>query len=187
MGGSQSVFSGYELAELEYCTFFSQAEIIHIHKEFDRLAKKFDKTADQILTMDQVLSLPVLRFNPFASRICMMFSDDGSGNLAFEHFLDMLSVFSKYADDDVKMSYIFRLFDLDEDGFIAFGDVVGVVGVLNGHVGVGDALKQAQIDQFAARVLAEADLDGDGRISALEFEHLASRIPGFFDMFRISV
>eukprot|EP00042_Codosiga_hollandica_P024745 m.105941 g.105941 ORF g.105941 m.105941 type:complete len:124 (-) comp51666_c0_seq1:390-761(-) len=72
MGGSQSVFSGYELAELEYCTFFSQAEIIHIHKEFDRLAKKFDKTADQILTMDQVLSLPVLRFNPFASRICMV-------------------------------------------------------------------------------------------------------------------
>jgi hypothetical protein len=39
-----------------------------------------------------------------------MFSDDGSGNLGFENFLDMMSVFSPNCDDDVKIAYIFRLF-----------------------------------------------------------------------------
>ena len=43
MGAEQSTFAGYDMSELEYCTFFSKPEIIHIHKRFTALAKKFNK------------------------------------------------------------------------------------------------------------------------------------------------
>ncbi|VVD02510.1 unnamed protein product [Leptidea sinapis] len=40
--------------------------------------------------------------NPFRRRICQVFSHDGSGNLTFEDFLDMMSVFSESAPRDIK-------------------------------------------------------------------------------------
>ena len=40
MGAGQSTFGGYDLAELEACTFFTKAEIIHIYKVFAKLAQK---------------------------------------------------------------------------------------------------------------------------------------------------
>ena len=40
MGTGQSTFAGYDLSELEACTFFTKAEIIHIYKVFVALAAK---------------------------------------------------------------------------------------------------------------------------------------------------
>jgi hypothetical protein len=42
--------------------------------------------------------------------MCKVFSQDGSGNLKFEDFLDMMSVFSEQATRDVKASYAFRIY-----------------------------------------------------------------------------
>ena len=39
-----------------------------------------------------------------------MFSEDGSGSLGFEEFIDMLSVFSPASDRETKLSYIFRTY-----------------------------------------------------------------------------
>ncbi|GLH08318.1 Calcium and integrin-binding family member 3 [Gryllus bimaculatus] len=51
---------------------------------------------------EKVEKLPELRENPFRQRICEVFSRDGKGNLTFEDFLDMLSVFSEQASRDIK-------------------------------------------------------------------------------------
>ena len=41
----------------------------------------------------QFLTLPELQFNPFVEQICKVFSSRGNGDLSFEDFLDMMSVF----------------------------------------------------------------------------------------------
>ncbi len=50
-----------------------------------------------------------------------------------------------------------------------------------------DRLSADKMREFAEKVLSECDLDGDRRISPLEFEHLASRIPDFFTLFKLRV
>ena len=39
-----------------------------------------------------------------------VFSEDGTGDMSFEDFLDMMSVFSEGATRDVKASYAFRIY-----------------------------------------------------------------------------
>jgi len=51
-----------------------------------------------------------LQENPFRTRICEVFSSDGKGNLTFEDFLDMLSVFSEHAPRDIKVFYAFKIY-----------------------------------------------------------------------------
>jgi hypothetical protein len=48
--------------------------------------------------------------NPFKQRICQVFSRDGKGNLTFEDFLDLLSVFSEQAPRDIKVFYAFKIY-----------------------------------------------------------------------------
>ena len=48
--------------------------------------------------------------NPFKKRICQVFSHDGSGNMTFDDFLDMLNVFSENAPRDLKVYYAFKIY-----------------------------------------------------------------------------
>ena len=73
-------------------------------------------TADQpstvIMPMEKILKMPELKENPFKERICKVFSHDGSGNMSFDDFLDMLSVFSEQASRSIKLFYAFRVFGM---------------------------------------------------------------------------
>lgn len=53
---------------------------------------------------------PHSKENPFKRRICQVFSHDGSGNMTFDDFLDMLSCFSENAPRDVKVYYAFKIY-----------------------------------------------------------------------------
>lgn len=48
--------------------------------------------------------------NPFKDRICKVFSSSGDGDMSFEDFLDMMSVFSDNAPKNVKVEYAFRIY-----------------------------------------------------------------------------
>lgn len=48
--------------------------------------------------------------NPFKRRICEVFSEDGSGSMSFDDFLDMFSIFSEAAPRDIKTVYAFRIY-----------------------------------------------------------------------------
>lgn len=60
--------------------------------------------------IQKVFSLLSLQENPFRARICKVFSHDNSGNMTFDDFLDMLSVFSESAPRDVKVYYAFKIY-----------------------------------------------------------------------------
>lgn len=46
--------------------------------------------------------------------MCQVFSRDGQGNLTFEDFLDLLSVFSAQAPRDIKVFYAFKIYGNSE-------------------------------------------------------------------------
>ena len=52
----------------------------------------------------------IFQENPFCERICQVFSEDGSGDMSFDDFLDMFSVFSEAAPRDIKCVYAFRIY-----------------------------------------------------------------------------
>lgn len=62
------------------------------------------------LPREDIEQLDELKENPFKQRICEAFSRDGQGNLTFEDFLDLLSVFSEQAPRDIKIFYAFKIY-----------------------------------------------------------------------------
>ena len=54
-----------------------------------------------------------LRCNPFSARIVYLFSEDGSGQLTFQKFINMMSVFSGRTSRQTKAVWAFALWDFD--------------------------------------------------------------------------
>lgn len=125
--------------------------------------------------------MPELRENPFRRKICEAFSRDGHG-LCFEEFLDLLSVFSEHATRDIKVFYAFKIYDFDKDGFIGQEDLKNVLKALTRK-----ELTPDEHQQIAEKVIEEADVDGDGKLSVLEFEHVVIRAPDFLATFHIRI
>ena len=51
--------------------------------------------------------------NPFASRIVELFSEDGSGVISFQKFINIFSVFSPRATAETKTVWAFAIWDFD--------------------------------------------------------------------------
>ncbi|KAJ8984277.1 hypothetical protein NQ317_009761 [Molorchus minor] len=131
---------------------------------------------------DIIEKLPELRENPFKKRICEVFSRDGRGNLSFEDFLDLLSVFSEQAPRDIKVFYAFRIYDFDSDQHIGPEDIDEVLLLLTKHT---QELTSEDRQQIIEKVVEEGDVDSDGKLSYMEFEHVITRAPDFLSTFHI--
>lgn len=134
------------------------------------------------LPCESIEKMPELKENPFRRKICEAFSRDGQGNLTFEEFLDLLSVFSEQSPRDIKVNYAFKIYDFDKDGFIGQDDLKNVLKALTKG-----ELTPEEHQQIADKVIEEADVDGDGKLSVLEFEHVIIRAPDFMNTFHIRI
>ena len=124
----------YEVYSLELaCSFFNLEVLLaatllvlgfleltlNFHLSFLETKTKTNKN----LVTQECLAVDELRANPFAPRICELFSEDGSGSLTFTNFLDMKSAFSKKASPGVRVVWAFALWDFDGDDLIGIADV----------------------------------------------------------------
>jgi len=66
------------------------------------------------------------------------------------------------------------ILDFNNDGYIDQADVQFAVDAL-----VGFNLTEEEKDMVVEKVFEEADIDGDKRLSYVEFEHIISRAPDF--------
>ncbi|KAJ6220330.1 hypothetical protein RDWZM_006142 [Blomia tropicalis] len=156
-------------------------EILTVYHRFRELDPKLVPTvmtgqqpSTIIMPMEKITKMPELKENPFKERICKVFSHDGSGNMTFDDFLDMLSVFSEQASRSVKLHYAFRIYDFNGDSLITEEDIEQVVIALTRN-----ELSQDEIKIVCEKVLEEADMDDDKAISQTEFQHVISRAPEF--------
>lgn len=71
--------------------------------------------------VEEILKLDEMRVNPFAARICLLFSENGTGKLDFSKFVNVVSTFSSRTSADLKMVWIFALWDFDGDDILGPG------------------------------------------------------------------
>ncbi|XGW20988.1 hypothetical protein V3C99_004167 [Haemonchus contortus] len=184
-----AVFTREQLDEYQDCTFFTKKDIIRLYKRFHALNPHKVPTNMQgsrpsivTLSFEEIEKMPELKENPFRRRICEVFSEDGRGNLTFDDFLDMFSVFSENAPLQLKLKYAFRIYDFDDDDYLGHDDLSKMIRSLTR-----DELTDEESEFIIERIIEEADLDGDDRINYAEFEHVVSRSPDFIRTFHIRI
>lgn len=182
MGASQSIFTEQELEDYQELTYFTKKEILHVHKRFREMnAAEVDQDKSASIKKDVIMNLQELKVNPFRDRICNVFSSSSDGDMTFEDFLDMMSVFSENAPKNVKVEYAFRIYDFNGDDVICHEDLKEVINRLTGE----QQLSDEDMDQLIQNIFHEADLDDDDSLSFAEFEHVISKAPDFMNTFRI--
>jgi len=75
-----------------------------------------------------------------------------------------VSLFSVKGDRDKKLRFAFRIYDIDQDGFISNGELFQVLKTM-----VGSNLTDKQLQEIVDKTILYADKDGDGKISFDEF------------------
>lgn len=76
-----------------------------------RMTKHYNFTL--LLLLKETSRVDELRCNPFSARIVYLFSEDGSGELNFQRFINMMSVFSGRTSRQTKAVWAFALWDFD--------------------------------------------------------------------------
>ncbi|XP_065185594.1 calcineurin subunit B type 1-like [Sycon ciliatum] len=144
-------------------TNFDQDEIRRLGRRF----KKLDMDGSGALSFEEFMTLPELQQNPLVSRVIDLFDTDHDGEVDFKEFIEGMSMFSVKCDQEAKLKFAFKVYDIDNDGYISNGELFQVLKMM-----VGTNLKDAQLQQIVDKTILYADKDGDGKISFEEFKNV---------------
>eukprot|EP00227_Mantoniella_beaufortii_P015893 CAMPEP_0197592236 /NCGR_PEP_ID=MMETSP1326-20131121/14982_1 /TAXON_ID=1155430 /ORGANISM="Genus nov. species nov., Strain RCC2288" /LENGTH=165 /DNA_ID=CAMNT_0043157913 /DNA_START=75 /DNA_END=568 /DNA_ORIENTATION=- len=118
------------------------------HREIECLYKRFralDKRHKGYISEDELLNIPELAISPLAPRVVQVFQ-----NLNFKDFVRMLAAFSARASREEKLDFMFKVYDVDRDGFISLSDLETIVRHL-----VGSSLNEEQVAELIHRAMGE--------------------------------
>lgn len=135
-------------------------------KKLYKSFKKIDKNQSGDLDIEEFLSLPELTLNPLVRRVVSIFDKNKDGTISFEEFVTGLSALYSN-DEDAKLQFAFKVYDIDDDGFISNGELFTVLKMM-----VGTNLTEIQLQQLVDRTIIKADEDFDGKISFNEFKKM---------------
>ncbi|XP_046523131.1 calcineurin B homologous protein 2 isoform X1 [Equus quagga] len=157
-------------------TGFSQASLLRLYHRFRAL----DTNKKGYLSRMDLQQIGALAVNPLGDRIIDSFFPDGSLQVDFPDFVRVLAHFRPADDEDAglrdprepeplnsrmnKLRFAFQLYDLDRDGKISRHEMLQVLRLM-----VGVQVTEEQLESIAERTVQEADEDGDGAVSFLEF------------------
>ncbi|XDA89081.1 calcineurin B homologous protein 2 isoform X1 [Ovis aries] len=157
-------------------TGFSQASLRRLYDRFQAL----DRTGKGYLSRLDLQQIGALAVNPLGDRIIDSFFPDGSLRLDFPGFVRVLAHFRPVDEEEEgnrdpkepeplnsrmnKLRFAFQLYDLDRDGKISRHEMLQALRLM-----VGVQVTEEQLESIADRTVQEADEDGDGAVSFLEF------------------
>ncbi|KAH3673787.1 hypothetical protein OGATHE_001767 [Ogataea polymorpha] len=125
---------------------------------------KLDTDNSGAIDKDEFLSIPGIGQNPLARRVIDIFDTNRGGDIDFKEFVAGLSIFSSGSVDD-KLRFLFRVYDIDNDGYISNGELFLVLRMM-----VANSLTDVQLQQLVDRTILENDEDGDNRLDFEEFK-----------------
>jgi len=129
--------------------------------------KSLDKNNTGGLDVDKFLAVPNLEHNPLVRRVVATFDDDKNGVIDFTEFIKNLSIFaskSTEGKEEEKTKFAFRMYDVNNDGYISNGDLFKILKIM-----VGNNLTDTQLQQLVDRTILQGDKDKDGMLSYTEF------------------
>ncbi len=118
--------------------------------------------------------MPQMSSNCLVHRLIDIFDKDGSGDVDFKEFIMLLSIFSSKGNQEDKLKcnilrakkiVVFRVYDMDQDGYISNGELFLVLKMM-----VGSNLSEQQLQQIVDKTIMESDADGDSKLSFEEFK-----------------
>lgn len=146
----------------EFASHFTQKEIQKLYARF----KQIDSDGSGDLDPREIFNVPELQQNPLVQRVISIFDINKDGKISFSEFLtgtipQHAGLASLYGnDEEKKLRFAFKIYDIDEDGYITNGELFTVLKMM-----VGNNLTDMQLQQLVDRTIIKADLDYDGRIS----------------------
>ena len=144
---------------MEMATNFDAEEIKRLGKRF----KKLDLDNSGSLSVEEFMSLPELQQNPLVQRVIDIFDEDGNGEVDFKEFIQGVSQFSVKGDKESKLRFAFKIYDIDNDGYISNGELFQFLKMISSN------LKDTQLQQIVDKTIQFADKDDDGKIDFEEF------------------
>jgi len=154
-----------EIEEFQLMSNFSELELKRLYRRF----KKLDKDGSGTLTTDEFLSIPEFASNPLLERVIAIFDTNKDEEIEFKEFISALSIFSGKDNKEAKLKFAFKIYDINDDGFISNGELFQVLKMM-----VGTNLNDVQLQQIVDKTILEADTDKDGKISFNEFVKMIS-------------
>lgn len=164
MGANTSALLSEEIDEISREENLSQDEVKRLYNRFQKLDQKQSGTLDT----NTLMMIPELAMNPLHPRLIHMFANNN-----FRQFVSNVSALSERAEPSVKADFAFRVYDVDDDGYISADDLRKIF-----HMLVGNNLAPESLDTVIDQVIKDADADDDGRISRDDFSH-AVDLPSF--------
>jgi serine/threonine-protein phosphatase 2B regulatory subunit len=155
MGANTSALLSEEIEEIARNSNLSQTEVKRLYKRFQKL----DSNQSGTLEADELMMIPELAMNPLVPRIVSVF--DG---VNFREFVQHLGLFGPNGTPQAKIDFAFRVYDVDQDGFVSEDDLSAVLRMM-----VGDNIDDDMLHRVVQKVFKDADKDHDGRISREEF------------------
>ena len=132
---------------------------------------------EQKAKIEDLLKIPELAMNPLCKRIITLFrpqssieKDAGVWQINFKEFLKALSVFSDHGTDEEKARFAFRIYDIDNDGYISENELFEVMKTM-----VGDNVDNENLKEIVKTTIEAWDNDGDGKLSFEEFRSTLSQ------------
>merc|ERR1712018_714057 len=119
------------------------------------------------ISVGEFLSVPELKENPLVKRVVDIFDADLSGEVDFKEFVLGLAQFSGRESEEHRLQFIFRIYDIDRDGYISNGELFQVLKMMTGS-----NLTDQQLQQIVDKTIIYLDKDADGKISFEEFKAL---------------
>ena len=164
----------YPLNKHQFCTLID---------EFLRLCGVdiYDETQNEILisniTMDRLMENIYLRYVPFKARIQTLFeidlleehpeNDNYLNELTFFDFCKCLSVFGTDTPKASKIRFAYRIYDMEDDGYISRDNLFDVISMVIGEKYDDDTIKDIVNDTFS-----NCSLNSDGNIDYQEFNSI---------------
>jgi len=143
---------------------FTREEVSRLEKRFHKL----DLDSSGSISVGEFLSVPELKENPLIQRLVAVMDSDLNGEVDFKEFVLGLAQFAvRDQDHEKRLEFIFRIYDMDRDGFISAGELFLVLKMMTGK-----NLTDSQLQQIVDKTINYLDKDADGRISYSEFKQL---------------
>ncbi|XAR62961.1 hypothetical protein NMG60_11022716 [Bertholletia excelsa] len=113
--------------------------------------------------------------NLFLDRVFDLFDDKQNGRIEFGEFVRSLSIFHPRTSDADKITYLFRLYDLRQTGYVECDELKEMVLALLTESDL--SLSDDMVETIVNKTFMEADSKGDGRIDEEEWKEYVARNP----------